>query len=611
MLDQVELVVQPIGLRGDVPKGSTVLGSLRKLGVPLAAPCGGRGTCGKCLVKVLDGEENLTTRTSAERALISGDMPNSGYRLACLARLLGPVTVLIPPESMVGRPQIVTEGFSVTAPLNPAVTEWTTRVDPPTLHDLRSDLQRLFDALSRDLATSGFSADLDTVRLLPSKLREQRWEARVILWKGREILEVASPKAEASLYGLAVDIGTTKVAAYLVNLRNGEVAAATSVVNPQIEWGEDVISRITYATDARKTRRLQRAVVEGINHLAEECCLKAGVRRSQIYDVTVAGNTAMHHLFLGLEPKTLGLAPYAPVVHEPVDEDAKRLGLRMNRAAKVHVLPVVAGFVGGDAVADILATRIHEEPRWQLLFDIGTNTEVILARKGALYAASCASGPAFEGARIKHGMRASSGAIEYVKVEPETLAVSYHTIDDEKPRGICGSGVIDAVAQLVQAGVISPSGRMSGLARSESVEGIPEFVIAQGEETLSGSPITLTQQDVREIQLAKAAVLTGATILLREAHVTLEEIERVYMAGAFGSYVRPESAIAISMIPAFPLSMIRAVGNTAGAGARLALTSMEARKEAAAIAQAVRYVELHTFPDFQEIYLKALSFTKR
>jgi len=606
MEDQVQLIVQPMGLRGDVAKGSTLLGSLRSLGVPITSPCAGRGTCGKCLVKVLEGGGNLNPSTSAEKALLPRVL-DEDYRLACTARLHGEVTVLIPPESMLGKPQMLTEGLSVTMPLNPAVTEWIVKVDPPSVHDLRSDHKRLFDAISRDLAVSGLSMGLDQVQALPSKLRKHHWKVRVVLWKAKQVLEVGSPRAQGGLYGLAVDVGTTKVAAYLVDLRNGEVAAATSIINPQIEWGEDVVSRITYAVDAVRTRRLQRALAEGINHLAEECCRRAGVKRSQVYEVTVAGNTAMHHLFLGLGPKTLGLAPYAPVIHEPIDLDARRLGLRLNRAGKVHVLPVVAGFVGGDAVADVLATRIHDQPRWQLLFDIGTNTEVILARRGAVYAASCASGPAFEGARIKHGMRAATGAIEYVKVQPETLEVSYHTIDDEKPRGICGSGVIDAVAQLVQVGVVSSSGRMLD-PKVKADKSMAEFVIAPGDVTASGSAIVLTQQDVREIQLAKAAVLTGCRILLREARVTMEEIERIYMAGAFGSYVRPESAIAIRMIPEFPASMIKAVGNTAGAGARVALTSLEARKEAEAIAQAMRYVELHTFPEFQQLYVKALSF---
>ncbi len=608
MEDRAELVVQPMGLRGDVAKGSTLLGSLRSLGVPITSPCAGRGTCGKCLVKVIGGKEDLSTPSSAERVLISDTMLEKDYRLACLARLKGDVTVLIPPESMLGRPQMVTDGLSVTVPLNPAVTEWVVELEPPTVHDLRSDLKRLFDAISRDLAVRGLCADLEEARSLPSKLRRHGWKVKVVLWQARKILEVGSPRAQGGVYGLAVDIGTTKLAAYLVNLRNGEALVATSIINPQIEWGEDVISRITYSKDARRTRRLRRAVVEGINHLAEECCLRAGVRRTQIYEVTVVGNTAMHHFFLGLEPRTLGLAPYAPVVQDPIDEEARRLGLRLNRAANVHVLPVVAGFVGGDAVADILATRLHEQAGWQLLFDIGTNTEVVLGRKGALYAASCASGPAFEGARIKHGMRAASGAIEHVKVEPETMDVSYHVIDDEKPRGVCGSGVIDAVAQLVQAGAISPSGRMVGPGVVERGQGMAEFVIAPGEETASGAAITLTQQDVREIQLAKAAVLTGCVIVMREAQVAIEEIERVYMAGAFGSYVRPESAIAIMMIPKFPIRMIQAVGNTAGAGARIALTSVEARKEAEMIARATRYVELHTFPEFQELYVKALSF---
>jgi len=609
----VHVIVQPLGLRVDVHAEENLLRTLRQVGVWLPSTCGGTGSCGKCFVKIVDGVDGLSELTEAERKHLTRSNIGEEYRLACQAKLLGNVTVLIPPESMVGKPRTQVEGVEVKVTLNPAVTEHMVEVEAPTLKDLRADYTRLADALKETIGIERVAVDHYVMRLLPSSLRLYSWKPRVVLWSGGKVLDVTSRENLGKLYGIAVDIGTTKLATYLLNLSDGTTTASASMVNPQIQWGEDVISRISYARGIKETRQLQKVVVSGINQLIHECCLKAGIDPRYVYEIVAVGNTAMHHLFLGINPKSLGFTPYTPVVQEALNLEARSLGLKVNKAANVHVLPVVAGFVGADAIADILTTQVAEEDDWGIVFDIGTNTEVILGKKDKVYAGSCASGPAFEGARIKHGMRASSGAIEYVTIDSETLQVKFHVIDDEKPKGICGSGVIDTIAQLLKAGVIDASGKFRdgyGGVRLD-VQGQREFIVADGEETASGRELTITQNDVREIQLAKAAVLTGAMILMREARVGMEEIGKIYLAGAFGTYVKPESAVAVGMIPPFTLDYINSVGNAAGTGARQALISLEARVKADKLARKVHYIEFHIFPDFQEWYLKALSFPEK
>jgi uncharacterized 2Fe-2S/4Fe-4S cluster protein (DUF4445 family) len=394
-----------------------------------------------------------------------------------------------------------------------------------------------------------------------------------------------------------------------LDLSNGKIVATASTTNPQIPYGEDVISRIRFATENPENLvKLQQTVIEGVNQLIKETCKDSGVSPDDVYEMTVSGNTAMHHIFLGIPPDNVALMPYPAALQSSMNVKAKELSLNMNRGAYVHVLSTIAGFVGGDAVADILATGIHEADELSMLVDIGTNTEIVLGNKDRLVACSCASGPAFEGAHIKHGMRASTGAIEQVWINPDTFDVGYKTVDNGQPRGLCGSAIVDVVAELFKTKMIDKSGRFNrtlDTPRFRMNEKSAEFVIAWKNEGLAETDIVVTQGDIRVVQLAKAAIYTGASILMKHLDVKFHEIQKVFLAGAFGTYIDPLNAKVIGMYPDVPLEKVQFVGNTSGSGARMALLSVEAREEAEKIARFVEYVELGADPSFQNEFLKA------
>jgi uncharacterized 2Fe-2S/4Fe-4S cluster protein (DUF4445 family) len=468
-------------------------------------------------------------------------------------------------------------------------------------------VDRLVDAIESKIGLKP-RIDYEALRKVPFIIRRGDWTATVTLWRDQEIVSVEQG-ATRDLYGFAVDVGTTKLAAYLVDLNYGKIVATASTVNPQIAYGEDVISRIQFIMeDEKNLARLHEAVVEGINQLINEACQNAGVTPEEIYDMTLAGNTAMHHIFLGIPPTYVALTPYPAALQSATDVKARDLAVKINQGAYVHALPTIAGFVGGDAVADILATEIYEAKELSMLIDIGTNTEIVLGNKARLTACSCASGPALEGAHIKFGMRASTGAIEHVWVKPETYDVGYKTIDDGKPRGLCGSAIVDVTAELLKAGLINHRGRFDmrlKTPRLRAGEKSGEFVIAWKDEAAIESDIVVTQSDIREVQLAKAAIYTGGSILMKQMRAMPEQIHRVFLAGAFGNYVDPQNARIIGMYPDIPLERVQFVGNTAGSGARMALLSIDEREKAKEIAKRVEYVELGADPDFQNEFLKA------
>ena len=607
---RARVTFQPDGKRGEVSPGMTVLEASMRLGVSLASICGGRGMCGKCRVVIVEGFENLNPPTQAERKNLSEEELRKGYRLACMARVLGDVVVLVPDESRRGRQRLQVEGVETPVELKPAVAKLTVRLQPPSLEDQAGDAERLLAALESQHGLRGLAFRYTALRKLPTALREGEWTATVTVWEGREIIDVEAGETAGRNYGFAVDVGTTKMAGYLLDLNSGRLLSVSSMMNPQIRFGEDVIARITHAMKGwRELRELHETVVEGLNQMLEDACRKAGVSPEEVYEVVVVGNTAMHHLFLGLNPKFLSLSPYTPVISHSVDVQASKLGVGINPAGNVHVMPVIAGFVGADCVADILATGIHESEELCFLIDIGTNTEIVIGNREGLIAASCASGPAFEGAFIKHGMRAATGAIERVWIDHETMELSYLTIDDAKPRGICGSAIVDLVAEMLKAGIVDTSGRMRPEADPRRVRergGMLEYVVAWGDETATGEDIAVTQSDIREIQKAKAAMYAGASILMRKLGVDVEDIHRVFMAGAFGNYVDPINAMTIGMLPDFPPEIIRHVGNAAGTGARMALLSLDVRRTAERVHRMVEYVELAAEPEFEREYMAAL-----
>jgi len=611
-MQRSSVTFQPEGKRVDATIGQTLFDAAGKLGVDIQSLCGGRGVCGRCRVIVRSGMNSLSHTSDAEKRLLSESDVRTNFRLACQAVVKGreAIIVEVPQQSRVGQQRLLLKGLERPVQLMPSVRRLSAGLKKPSLLDVESDASRLLRAL---IEKSGLELriDYEALKKIPHALREGDWDVTAITWMDRELISIWPWKRSRNLYGMAVDVGTTKIAAYLLNLVTGEISATVSMMNPQIPYGEDVISRISYIMrDEKNLEKMNRIVISGINELIDEACKKAGIDAQDIYDMIVVGNTAMHHIFLGVSPKYVSLSPYPAVVQSSVDVKARELGVRMNCGAYVHVFPAIAGFVGADAVADALATGIYESEELAMLVDIGTNTEIILGDKGKLLSCSCASGPAFEGAHIKHGMRAATGAIEHIWIDPKTIEVGYSTIGDVKPSGLCGSAIVDAVAQFLKTGMIAPEGNFQDpeTERLRRNENKPEFVIAWRNESSTGDDIVVTQGDVREVQLAKAAIYTGAAILMKRMKVDFQDIKKVFIAGAFGNYVDPQSARTIGMFPDVPIQSVQFVGNTAGSGARMALLSTQMRRVAEEIARRIEYIELGADPDFHKEFLNATYF---
>ena len=604
MTTQVEVIFQPEGKRARIESGTTVLEVAKLVGADLTSICGGKGKCGKCRVIVEKERKNVGPITKAEKAFLSPTEISAGYRLACCTSVNDHVVVKIPEESRTGQQRLQVEGIETPVTLEPLINKYFVKLPSPTLRDSRSDVDRLLDELWAQYGLENLKVSYSLLRCLPLILRDSEWEVTVVVWNNATIIDAESGDTTHRIFGYAVDIGTTKLAGYLLDLNTGKVMAVDSIMNPQIPYGEDVITRITYAMRGFKEQKeLQKVVATGINQIFQRLLEKTGVSSEEVYEMTAVGNTAMHHLFLNICPKYVALSPYPPVVRRGINVHAENVGVDINPNGNIHVLPVIAGFVGADAVAVILATEIYKKDELCMALDIGTNTEVVLGNKDEILACSCASGPALEGAHIKQGMRAATGAIEKVRIDPNTLEIKYWTIDDAKPCGICGSAMVDISSEMLKTGIIDVAGTMKNdLASSPRLrtgESGLEFVLAWAKETSTGEDIAFTQKDIREIQLAKAAMHTGAMTLMKKKGIVEKDIDILFIAGAFGSYVDPENARIIGMYPEVVLEKVKVVGNAAGTGARMALASKAARKITEEISSKVKYVELAAEPNFQ------------
>jgi len=596
-----QLDFEPIGRRALCAEGTTLLDAARRAGIQLVALCGGQGTCGRCRVQVQEGR--VPAPTQAEKDLLSPEELAAGYRLACQLRVIDDLRIHIPPESLSTAQRAQVVGQELAMELDPPVRPVELEIAPPTLTDLRADTDRFRDALSTINGQRCIRLGWPVLRDLSTHLRAQGWRTTAVL-RGDEVVALLPP-GEVPL-GLAVDVGTTKLAAYLVDMTTGRTLAAEGAMNPQIAYGEDVMARLTYARQHEDgATELQEAVANAINGLVQELCRRVGQHSDQVVEAVLVGNTAMHHLLVGLPTHQLGEAPYVAATREPLDVSARELGLRLAPGAYAHLLPNIAGFVGADHVAMLLATGIASDDRKVLGLDIGTNTEVVLRVNGRLLSCSTASGPAFEGAHIRHGMRAATGAIEHLRLH--NSKVEYQTIGDLPPIGLCGSGILDAVAQMRLAGVLNDRGGfLDAHHRVREGEAGPEFLLVPAEESGTGQDIVLTRADVGEIQLAKGAIRAGINVLLDEAHLQPEELDAVIVAGAFGTYIDIESAITIRMLPDLPRERFHQVGNAAGMGAKRALLSRAERKRARQVAQEVEYIELTTDPRFSIQFAEAM-----
>lgn len=579
----------------------TIYQSARRGGVRIVGACGGRGACGTCVVHIVEGAVDLDGHQAGfvgeEGAGRTGERKK--WVRACRVRARSDCTVEVAPRSLasVVRAEVGAGGAQDRLPLDPAVIGQDVSMPEATLSDSLPDADRIARALALPLG----SLDLRAAQRLPQALRDGQWSVRACL-HGSELIDVAP--SGSRLLGLAVDLGTTNAAGFLIDLESGARLASLGIENPQVAWGADLISRINHAIRvAGGGEELRAAAVAALNALAHDLCRAVGARIEQIVDVAVCGNTAMHHLLLGLPVSQLGRAPFVAAVRDAIDLKARELGLAVSPGAYVHMAPNVGGFVGGDHVTTLLAT----ESQWagvpaSLVMDIGTNTEISLIHGGERLTASCPSGPALEGGHISCGMRAAEGAIERVSLENGRIVAG--TIGDRPPVGLCGSGVLDALAVLHRAHIVDGRGRLAA--------GHPAVGESNGKRAAILAPgVAFTQDDVRAVQLAKAAIRTGMELLLREAGLRAAEIGRFVIAGAFGAFIDVRSGIEIGLFPELPPERFVQVGNAAGAGVQQMLASKRARARARELAEGCRYVELSTCADFQKTFLNNIGFSRK
>jgi len=591
---------EPVGRRGECQSQESLLECARKLGAGISSICGGKGTCHSCKVQVLSG--TVSKPTPGELETFSPQELKAGWRLACQTYPHTNVKVNVPAESMTTPQRLQIEGQEVTVHPQPPVRAYPVKLAIPSLEAPQADADNLLQKLNQKHKLNCNRFDIGALRVISEQLRSWKWQCQAAV-RSDQVIALLPPKNHP--LGLAIDLGTTKIAGYLVNLSDGKTLAARGVMNPQISHGEDIISRISGAVHSEEERtQIQRLAAEAISQLGADLCAEVNANIEEIVEVVVVGNTAMHHLFLGLPVRQLALAPFVPAVSRAVDTKARNLNLNFAPGAYVHLLPNIAGFVGADHVAMLLATRVGSKKGPIVALDIGTNTEVSVIHEGRIVSTSCASGPAFEGGHIKYGMRAAEGAIERLQISGDSI--KYQTIGEAPPVGICGSGILDALAQLYLAKAVDEGGRINpDHPRVRSLRGQREFILVSKEERKGQPAITINQRDVRELQLAKAAIRSGIQALLETTGVPEENIKQVIIAGAFGTYVNVASAVEIGMLPSLPLTRFLQPGNAAGMGAKLALISVKQRAQAQALVSRVRYIELASAHNFEQTFMQS------
>ncbi len=596
----------------EVDKGTGILTAADQAGLYIEGDCAGRGTCGKCRVKLTEGEK--AAPTSAEKKHLSATDLEKGWVLACQRTIENDMTIEVPVQKDAHLRKTSLAGGVEKLECDPIIKKSELKLERPAVKDQTADLERLLGKLGQ----TGLDISLRELANLPKLLRGNGYKVTAAI-SGDRIISVEPGNTGDQVYGVAFDIGTTTIMGSLIDLTDASIIAVSAATNPQNAYGADVISRITHASEsAENLKQLQDKVIEAVNKIIKELMKETRVARDRIYELVAVGNTTMSHLFMGIDPTYLAPAPFIPAYSRALEVEACELGIKINPGGRVTFLPNIAGYVGSDTVGVILATDMDQRSDNCAAIDIGTNGELVLKANGRLMACSTAAGPAFEGAQIKHGMRAASGAVESVDYLDGNIVVK--TIDDAPACGICGSGLIDGAAALLDAGLVEPSGRFVNpeeqpekvaehfKKRLRKGKGGYEYVLVTAEESESGEDIVLTQGDLRELQLAKGAIYAGLMILLKEAGIREEDLDKVLLAGAFGNYVRKESALKIGLLPQLPPDKIIAVGNAAGDGSRMALASKTIRERAVELPAKVEHLELSTRPDFQDIFVEAMAF---
>ena len=594
----------------EVPNGSTILEAAQKAGFHMNVVCGGQGKCGKCRVVVKSGRFGFDYEKFG--ALFSGDEAEEGACLSCQAAVVDDLRVLIPDASLVQEQQILIDSGEIPTEINPAVWKYALTLTPPSLDDQSPDLTRLLWEIEKSGGPKERTiyAPLEVIRKIPRVLRESGWKitATVALVPGGyRLIHVEKGDTASHIYGAAVDLGTTTIVVYIRNLSDGRVVGVGSSYNHQISCGEDILSRVTYARSGG-LGKLQSLAVDSINLALTEASNAAGIDREDIYEVVVAGNTIMTHILMGIDPAYMIEEPYVPVVRRYLTTAAQRIGLAVGENSGLFIFPAVSDFIGGDIIADILASGMAESDGISLLIDIGTNFEVVLGNREWMFTCAGAAGPALEGGEVLFGMRANPGAIERITIGPEGLSPAFSTIRGQKPKGMCGSGLIDLLAQLLEACVIDRTGRINMTIPHERIRmgrQVPEFVVAWKEETAIGRDIVITENDIKALIMSKASILAACQTLMNKAGIGRNDISRIYFAGAFGNYIDKNHAITIGLIPEVPVENVTGIGNGAIAGANIVLLNRRKKRVLDEIAEKIAYVELNAEPSFMDEYTRS------
>ena len=593
-----------------VESGTTILDAARQAGFQMNVVCGEQGKCGKCVVFVKAGD--VTFDREKFGRFFTDEELEAGGCLSCQAVILGDLQVLIPESSLIQEQKILIEALGLSTTFSPSVWKYALELQPPTLDDPSPDLTRLLDGIQKKggPVVEKIYAPLEVLHLIPRVLRESGWRVTgtvALVPGGYRLINVERGDTSGQLYGAAVDLGTTTIVVYLRSLVDGKVVGVASNYNRQITCGEDILSRVNFARKGGLPK-LQALAAESINIALKSAANTAGIDLDDVYEVVVSGNTIMTHILMGMDPAYMIEEPYVPVVRRYLTASAQRLGITVNGNAGLFIFPAVSDFIGGDIVADILACGMSERDEVSLMIDIGTNFEVVLGNQEWMFACAGAAGPALEGGEVLFGMRANPGAIERITLDMETLKPHYETINQVKPRGICGSGLIDLLAELLRACVIDRTGRINTNIKSDRIRmgaHHPEFVVSWKEETGIGKDIVITENDIKSLIMSKASVLAACLLLMNEAGIERGAVRNIYFSGAFGNYINKENAILVGLVPEVPVEQIRNIGNGSVEGANIALINRRMRKRLDEIAKTVAYIELNAEPAFMDEYTRA------
>lgn len=619
---------EPISRRVLLTSDISVYDLLSELSIPIRSICGGVGTCGKCRILIQKGKDFLAAPSNPEINFLNQEELKEGWRLACQSRVdikklqslekeVAPhFRIFLPNELILEDFNILTSGMNNEVRLDPMVRKYYIEVNKPSLKDPKADFERIVNKLryvDKDLRKlNQINIDFNLLDVIPKLLRENEHKITIALWNNNTIIACEPGNTVPDNYGIAFDIGTTTVVGYLINLNNGKIYALDSCLNSQTAYGEDVITRITLIKkDKQNLNVLNSTIITDMNEILSKICINANIDPSQIYEASIVGNSVMHHIFLGIDPINIGLSPFIPVIQKGLNVKAEKLNINISKNGNVYIAPVISGFVGADTIGVILSSKIFEERELTLAIDIGTNGEIIIGNRKALAVGSCAAGSALEGAHISNGMRAAAGAIDTLKIMPESFEVTYSTIKNKKPLGICGSGLVDAVAEMLRSKILTRSGNFNkeflNHERINKTDKKTEFIIVKKNDTSLGKDITITQKDIREIQMAKAAFFSGMRLILKHLSEKLE-IKQVYLAGAFGNYINKGNAKFIGMIPDITDDKIYQIGNAAGVGAQHCLINKNLRDKAKNLLKKIQYVEIATKENFQKEYAEAMYF---